>query len=127
MAPKVLRRQGEYAEIECPFCNGNGTDPLRVMSRLSNCPVCNAKRRFRVKLPLQECAFCGGSGVHPYTRMTCTACLGKGVVTMAKPVSQCPECGGTGANGHDQMPCTVCKGIGAVSARSAKRAKEKVG
>ena len=132
MAVKVLRRHEGHAEIECPFCEGKGTDPFEVMSTLSNCPVCNGKCRLSVKEPLQECAFCEATGVHPYTRMTCTACLGNGVVTMPRPVQKCAECGGTGANGHDRMPCTTCKGIGVVPARIGekrrrKSAKEKVG
>ena len=132
MPVKVLRRQKGHAEIQCPFCEGNGIDPFCVMSTRSNCPVCNGKCSLSVREPLQECAFCSGSGMHPYTRMTCTACLGKGVVTMPKPDQKCAECGGTGANGHDRMPCSVCKGIGVVPGRtgqksSRNRAKEKVG
>ena len=126
MTIMVLRRKQGHAEIKCPFCEGKGTDPLEVMSALSNCPVCNGKCRLRVREPLQECAFCGSSGIHPYTRMTCTACLGKGVVTMPKPVKQCAECNGTGKNGHDRMPCARCKGIGVIPvSKSPERSKEK--
>ena len=125
MAVKTLRRQKGHIEVPCAFCKGKGTDPLRVMSSLSNCPVCGGRKRVSVKEPLQECAFCDGSGVHPHTRMTCTACLGKGVVTMPKPVRKCPQCGGTGANGHERMPCTSCKGIGVVPAGTGERRSRK--
>ena len=129
MAIEVIRRQEGHAEVQCPFCQGTGIDPLEVMSPLSHCPVCMGKKTLTLREPLQECAFCGGSGLHPHTRMTCTACLGKGAVTMVKPVETCSHCGGTGANGHDHMPCTVCKGIGVVPAEKRLRAteEEKVG
>ena len=62
MAKKVLKRaKKEHAEIKCPFCEGKGVDPFRVMSPfvsaaatmyvpasiLSGMIVCSVARRSR--------------------------------------------------------------------------------
>jgi len=104
------------ARITCAFCKGSGKDPFDLLSELAICQVCGGRGKVEVKKPAIKCAFCKGSGVYHDTRVTCTVCNGKGVVTAPQsPTEWCPKCEGTGATIDSAMPCLKCKGKGLVS------------
>ena len=68
-----------WVEIECAFCRGRGRDPFKVLSCLSNCPVCHGKGKAWVVAPYETCPACQGTGLYSGTRMYCWACHGTGV------------------------------------------------
>ena len=68
-----------------------------------------------------ECAFCGGSGVHPHSRITCSVCKGKGSVTCRGCKEECPGCGGTGYRVDGNLPCGICGGKGIVQKSQNKK------
>jgi len=104
------------SEITCAFCKGKGKDPFDLLSELAICQVCGGRGKVEVKEPAIKCVYCKGSGVYHNTRITCTVCNGKGVVTAPKGATdQCVECGGTGRAIDSAMPCLKCKGKGVVS------------
>lgn len=105
--------RSDRKSIPCAFCNGKGLDPFGVPSPVSKCQVCWGKGEVRIKAPTHGCAFCGGSGVHPHTRLCCTVCCGKGRVHLKVPNVVCDACSGTG-RGMDYLPCLNCGGAGAV-------------
>ena len=106
--------------VVCAFCRGSGHDPFELLSKMSLCPVCGGKGKVEIVQPWRRCAFCGGTGAHPDTRLTCTVCMGRGRVTVVEPASDCPVCEGSGkAETGSNMPCSHCRGIGAVPRRSA--------
>jgi len=103
-------------QITCAFCKGKGKDPFNLLSEHAACQVCGGTGKVEVKEPAIRCAFCKGSGVYHSTRITCTVCNGKGVVTAPKsPTEWCPKCEGTGTTIDSAMPCLKCKGKGVVS------------
>jgi len=104
------------AQIPCGFCKGTGKDPFDLLSEHSTCQVCKGTGRVEVKEPAIKCVYCRGSGVYHNTRVTCTVCNGKGVVTAPEnPTEWCVECGGTGRAVDSAMPCLECRGKGVVS------------
>ena len=104
------------AQITCAFCKGKGKDPFNLLSEHAACQVCGGTGNVEVIEPAIRCAFCKGSGVYHNTRITCTVCNGKGVVTAPKGATdQCVECGGTGRAIDSGMPCLECRGKGVVS------------
>lgn len=63
-----------------------------------------------------KCAFCNGTGVYPMgTRITCTVCKGKGMVTVKSPSEECPKCKGSGQETDSGLPCIKCRGKGVVA------------
>jgi hypothetical protein len=69
-----------------------------------------------------DCAFCGGTGVHPATMKLlaykiCPVCEGKGIQEInarRRDFIKCERCGGNGRDPDSQSiePCTVCGGLG---------------
>jgi len=105
-------------QIMCAFCKGTGGDPFDLLSKLATCQVCGGTGKVEVKEPAIKCAFCKGTGVYHDTRVTCTICNGKGMVTAPKgPTERCPECEGTGTTIDSAMPCLKCRGKGVVPVR----------
>ena len=103
-------------QITCAFCKGTGKDPFDLLSELAVCQICGGIGKVEVEEPVIKCAFCRGTGVYHDTRVTCTVCGGKGMVTTPKgQTTQCSECKGTGAATDSGMPCLNCKGKGVVS------------
>ena len=104
------------ARITCAFCKGRGKDPFDLLSEFAVCQVCGGTGKVTVKEPAIKCAFCKGSGVYHDTRVTCTVCNGRGMVTAPKgQTTQCPDCQGTGATMDSGLPCLKCKGKGIIS------------
>jgi len=78
-------------QMTCGFCDGSGKDPFDLLSELATCQVCKGTGKVEVKEPVIRCAFCRGTGVYHNTRITCTPCNGKGMVTAPKsPTAQMP-------------------------------------
>lgn len=103
-------------QITCGFCKGAGKDPFDLLSEHAACQVCGGTGKVEVIEPVIRCAFCRGSGVYHNTRITCTVCNGKGLVTAPESsTEQCLECEGTGTIIDSGMPCLGCKGKGVVS------------
>ena len=103
-------------QIVCVFCKGKGKDPFDLLSELAACQVCAGTGKVEVEQPAIKCAFCKGSGVYHDSRVTCTVCEGKGMVTAPKGETiQCTKCDGTGVAMDSGMPCLKCKGKGLVS------------
>ena len=104
-------------EIQCAYCRGTGKDPFPGTWSNSLCQICRGRKRNLISfLPeeekLKKCPFCGGRGVHPYTRMTCIPCKGKGWVVIYKGSVTCPLCKGEGRNKEKAFECTRCGGKG---------------
>jgi len=66
-----------------------------------------------VAKPYVTCRFCDGTGIQPFTRLTCLACGGKGVISVAEKTETCPCCGGTGVDTANQY-CLCCHGSGVI-------------
>ena len=110
--------QTTYAvtQITCVFCKGKGKDQFDLLSKLAICQVCGGTGKVEVIETVIRCAFCKGSGVYHSTRITCTVCNGKGMVTAPQsPTEWCPKCEGTGTTIDSAMPCLKCRGKGVVS------------
>ena len=103
-------------QMVCSFCKGSGRDPFDLLSEFAVCQVCGGTGHVEVEEPAIKCAFCKGSGIYHESRITCTVCGGKGMVTAPKgETTQCTECKGTGIALDSRMPCLRCKGKGIVS------------
>lgn len=103
-------------QIVCAFCKGSGKDPFDLLSDLAACQVCGGTGKVEVEEPATKCVFCKGSGAYHGTRITCTVCRGRGMVTAPQgETRQCPECSGTGVAADSGMPCLKCKGKGVIS------------
>jgi len=100
--------------IACAFCGGTGRDPYGVLSKVSNCPVCQGHKTVEVETPTVPCAYCRGTGKQRHSRLTCSACKGKGVITLAGPTATCPQCRGTGRMVESDLACSLCKGAGLI-------------
>ena len=107
-------------EAPCAFCHGEGLDPFGIMSELSSCAVCGGTGKVEVETPYTRCAFCQGTGVHPNSRLTCTACEGFGVTHTAERNETCPHCHGTGREPETEaeLYCDSCHGTGLVAKSS---------
>jgi len=100
----------------CSFCKGSGKDPFDLLSELAACQVCNGTGRTEIEEPAIKCAFCKGTGIYHNSRITCTVCEGKGMVTVPKgETTLCAECNGTGVAIDSGMPCLKCEGKGVIS------------
>ena len=113
----------EMMIVKCAFCQGIGRDPYQILSKLSNCPVCNGRTTAKVRKPAYPCAYCHGTGRQRGTRLNCSVCKGIGQVTVAGPTAECPECKGGGkARGGADLPCALCRGTGLLAEKSAAKA-----
>lgn len=65
----------------CAFCRGKGKDPFGLLSELSTCQVCLGKGQIPMTSPYLPCPACGGCGGEHGTRLVCSMCAGKGVVS----------------------------------------------
>lgn len=118
--------QGEPIEVICAFCGGTGRDPFGVMSPLALCQVCGGRGFHILHAAIARCPFCQGTGIHPHSRNTCTACQGVGQVEVSADASPCPRCGGSGRAADDNwpdspLPCSHCRGRGLVTSSRGKR------
>ncbi len=121
MISRKIRLQ--QVEVDCAFCKGTGRDPFELLSAASTCQVCSGTGKRMLVAPLLKCAYCGGTGVHPHSRMVCMTCRGAGQVSVPEATVRCPGCGGTGKESHHYyadsvLPCMVCGGKGVVAADS---------
>ncbi len=101
--------------IDCRFCKGKGIDPFGIMSKLATCPICGGKKEIIVFEPFVDCKFCKGSGVYPTSRLSCTACSGKGVISVErKNGKECTKCFGSGIDPErgTSFWCFECHGSG---------------
>lgn len=112
----------EMVEVQCAFCQGTGRDPFGVMSHLSNCSVCGGKGVVKVAKPYVTCRGCEGTGIQPFTRLTCLACGGRGITSVAEKTETCPVCGGAGADTENRY-CLRCHGSGVVPLKEPATAK----
>jgi len=74
----------QVATFQCVFCRGRGIDPFGLLSELSVCQVCGGRREVNMLLPYETCPVCCGSGNQHDTRLVCTICNGKGVISPQK-------------------------------------------
>ena len=101
----------------CAYCKGNGRDPFGLLSPLATCQVCGGKGRVVVAVTEErvvQCPYCRGSGWHRFTRMSCTVCLGKGVIVVDPRGVPCESCHGSGMALGKALPCSTCSGRGIV-------------
>ena len=122
------RRAGKT--ITCAFCGGTGRDPYRILSKVSDCPVCKGHKSVQVETPVVACLYCKGTGRQRHTRLTCSACRGAGVITLPGspgrrrgkpgPTAACVQCDGSGREPEADLPCSRCKGAGLVATRGRR-------
>ena len=82
--------------------------------------MCGGAGVRRLRLPAAPCAYCGETGIHPFSRLTCTTCGGVGSVEIADGAVTCPGCEGTGREADYEYPdsvlsCRRCGGKGVVA------------
>ncbi len=109
----------ERVELACAFCRGTGRDPFGLLSSLSKCQVCGGAGVRRLRQPAAPCAYCGKTGIHSFSRLTCTTC-GGGSVEIPDGAVTCPGCEGTGREADYEYPDSVlscrCCGVKGVVA-----------
>ena len=120
MSAEVMIKEGEKITLKCSFCQGKGTDPFELLSKLSTCQVCGGRGEVTIAGPAIKCVFCGGTGIHRDQRLTCSVCHGKGMVNIKEPVETCPDCNGKGVVAGDYLPCVKCGGKGVVTKKLAE-------
>ena len=110
-----ISREGKLVSITCAFCRGSGSDPFGIMSYLSTCCVCGGRGKVTISTPYRRCAHCSGTGA--VKTLTCTACMGKGVLPITTEDTRiCPVCCGSGDDhSASAMYCLRCRGRGYVS------------
>ena len=106
---------GACKTVPCAFCGGTGRDPYRILSRVSDCPVCKGHKTVEVETPVVGCLYCKGTGRQRHTRLTCSSCRGAGVITLPGPTAACPKCGGSGRDPEADLACSLCRGAGLVA------------
>jgi len=114
-AKEVLKGKEGKITAMCAFCQGKGTDPFELLSKLSKCQVCGGRGKVSIPAPAIKCAFCGGTGIHRDQRLPCVVCGGKGMVSIKEPIDTCPDCNGRGVIEGDYLPCLKCKGKGVIT------------
>ena len=115
MGVEILKKEEGKITLKCAFCQGKGTDPFDLMSKLSVCQVCGGRGEVTMPEPAIECVYCGGTGIHRDQRLTCVVCGGKGMVEIKEPVEQCTRCNGKGIVKGDYLPCLKCGGKGVIA------------
>ena len=115
MAGITIEKKRKRISATCAFCGGSGNDPFGIMSYLSTCCVCGGRGIVTVSSPYSRCAHCSGTGA--IKTLTCTACMGKGVLPIvANDTHKCPTCHGDGDDhSASAMYCLRCRGRGYVS------------
>ena len=107
---------GGMMKKKCVFCKGTGKDQFRLLSKSSTCQVCQGSGIVEVSEHAVKCVYCDGAGVYPGTRLTCTVCFGKGLVTLGKgQLVVCSTCKGSGRAAHSGLYCLKCGGTGKIS------------
>ena len=106
---------GAGKTVPCAFCRGTGRDPYRILSKVSDCPVCKGHKTVEVETPVVACLYCKGTGRQRHVRLACSACRGAGVITLPGPTAACPQCGGGGREPEADLPCSRCRGAGLVA------------
>lgn len=109
--------QAETERVSCHFCKGTGKDPFDQLYRGSSCQVCHGRKEFFMQTPHKRCACCQGSGVAFSSQNTCTACLGRGLISIHEKQFKgicCKICQGSGKDTSTHCPCVVCLGLGEV-------------
>ena len=106
-------------EVPCGFCQETGRDPFLSSWPNSLCQICRGRKRNLILLSpreekLKSCPFCKGRGIHPFSRMSCTSCKGKGWVVVCKDWGTCPLCQGEGREQEKAFECTKCAGKGEI-------------
>ena len=106
-------------EIKCAYCKGKGLDHFELLHPGATCQVCAGRGRVSIAIfedKLVKCQYCRGTGRHPFTRMTCSSCNGKGVLLVDKTTEKmCPDCKGKGATFQKNLPCSRCSGSGMIA------------
>lgn len=115
MSVEIIRGEEGKVAAKCAFCQGKGTDPFELLSKLSNCQVCLGRGDVTIPSPAIRCAFCNGTGIHRDQRLTCVVCGGKGMVSINEPVEICLDCKGKGVVEGNYLPCSKCGGKGVIS------------
>lgn len=115
MSLEIIKKAKGKITLDCAFCQGKGTDPFELLSKLSTCQVCSGRGEVTIPGPAIECVFCGGTGIHRDQRLTCVVCGGKGIVGIKEPVEPCPDCKGKGIISGDYLACSKCGGKGVVT------------
>lgn len=59
-----------------------------------------------------KCAFCKGTGNHPYFAGTCPVCKGKGENLVSGKYLTCRDCRGSGRKSGTALTCYTCGGLG---------------
>gem|GEM_PF-1346999 len=108
----VIRKQ-----VACAYCRSTGKDPFPGTWANSLCQICRGRKMNMISYPRREaklkpCPFCEGAGIHPFSRMSCTSCNGKGWVVIPKRSVPCPVCKGKGREQEKSFECTKCAGKG---------------
>jgi len=114
---EIIKGEGGKVSATCAFCQGKGSDPFGLLSRISVCQVCGGRKEVVVPAPAVRCAFCRGTGVHRDQRLTCDVCGGKGLVGVKEPIETCPNCKGKAIVAGDYLPCLKCGGKGVITKR----------
>jgi DnaJ-class molecular chaperone len=114
---------GACKTVKCAFCGGTGRDPYRILSRVSDCPVCKGHKTVEVETPVVACLYCKGTGRQRHTRLACSGCGGAGVIALAGPTTRCPQCDGSGREPEADLACSLCKGAGLLANETGKREK----
>lgn len=114
---KIIRGKEGKVTATCAFCQGKGTDPFKILFKLSKCQVCLEKGEVTIPEPAIECVFCNGTGIHRDQRLTCIVCGGKGMVSIKEPVETCPDCNGKSVvvGQSLRLPCFKCGGKGVIT------------
>ncbi|HHT9137682.1 MAG TPA: hypothetical protein ACFYEK_10635 [Candidatus Wunengus sp. YC60] len=112
-----ISQERKVVSVTCAFCGGSGKDPFGIMSHLSECCVCKGKGMVKTLSPYRRCAHCSGTGA--VKTLTCTACMGKGVLPISGEDTRiCPVCGGSGDDqSASAMYCLQCRGSGIIPAK----------
>jgi len=119
MNEEIAAKGEDKGTLKCAFCQGNGSDPFELLSKMSVCQVCGGRGEVTIHGPAIRCAFCNGTGIHRDQRLVCVVCGGKGLVEIKKPLKTCPDCNGKGVAEGDYLPCLKCKGKGVVTKKQA--------
>jgi len=114
MSGITLEKKRKRTSATCAFCRGRGNDPFGIMSHLSTCCVCGGRGIVTTSSPYSRCAHCSGTGA--IKTLTCTACMGKGVLPIVdNDTHKCPTCHGSGDDpSASAMYCLQCRGKGYV-------------
>lgn len=118
MSVEIIRETEGKITMKCAFCQGKGTDPFELLSKLSTCQVCGGRGEVTISKPAIECVFCDGTGIHRDQRLTCVVCGGKGMINIKEPYETCPACDGNGIVAGDYLPCSKCGGKGVLTVSS---------